>query len=378
MVYRLLFLSFLLLSSIRTLGCSCSFPPEITTRESVKNYDFVALAEIKELSPIDTLSGRWLHRKNGDFKISIIQLFKGDTLSVLNEPSVNSSCDFGMRKGQQWLFFGNKGKQMMEINPCTHTTLYREVNGERDWYGFRGMGRLTVLQRIFGHVNNDLKEKIYYANGKVEIQQTFKKGKLNGTRNIYYPNGQLFSNEKFKNGKRIGHRKIYASSGQLIFEEKYWSDYVKWNKRYYDTASISEDIPLMAKLESDLNPSGKKLKEVMDSLYKDAQAGWLLNHVIQYADDGLSYTSVSYDQRGHIKAKAYVNFKKQKSESYNYYKNGKVQTYNMRDMAKNVEIEHDYKEDGSRSDFLNKCESCKFYFDKKYITGGLAEPIYIQ
>lgn len=377
MVYKLLFFALLLLCCGYTFACSCSFPPKIATLESVKNYDFIALVQIEELSPVDTTGG-WPRRKTGDFKVSIMQLFKGDTVSVLNEPSHNTSCGYGMKEGEQWIFFGNKGSKMMEINPCTHTTIYREANGVRDWFGFRGMDELNILQKIFNSASNPLQEQIYYANGKIEIQQNFKNGKLNGARKFYYPNGQPFVSEQYKNGKRIGYRKVYALSGQLIFVEKYSFNHIMWKKRYLDTSDIIRDIPMLAKLELGINPNIEKLKIVSDSIYKHRLTGWLLDYVIKYFNNGYSYKSIAYDYSGKIKNKRYSDFKKQKAESFEYYPNGKTQTYNMYDMRKNVQVEYDYKEDGSRRDFLDKCIYCKFYFDKEFLTGGIPEPVYLQ
>lgn len=374
----------LTLISLSAIACHCSPAPEFKNKDDLKTYDFIALAKVVALSPPDTAK-QWLRRRDGDIKIEIIELFKGGKETVITEPSVNSSCDLGLNLGEQWLFFGSKGKDKIEIGPCNYNVKYSDTSGLRDWRFFSGINRLNVLRNLFntGQLNS-LKDTVRYDNGLPEIVQHFKDGKLQGERQIFYPTGQLYVREKFENGKRIKYRKVYAMSGQLIYEVKYFGLYAKTRTSYYDMLELKKWLPMQArynKITGEIyDDDDPRVKKALDSLFRAATATKsksILQYKTKFSHNGRSYISYSYSQHEKIVGYSNVNSRKKIAELYRYYEGGSIQTYQKLDAVNNQEIEHDYQPDGTRRDFLIPCESCKYYFDPQRDNGSKPEAIYL-
>jgi len=241
---RLLFIALFLFASINNFACVCAPQQPFTSAEDLKGYDFIALAEIKELAPV---SNRLNLRANGDVTISIMELFKGMPQNMLYDPSFNSDCAMGLMPNQQWLFFGTTRNGHMEISSCNYSVLYRSEQNERDWRSFRGFHQLDLIRKIFNKPETGKSEgSVFYPSGQLEIRQVFAGEKLNGIRNIYYPSGKLYVTEDFLNGERKSFRRVYAESGQLLEDISYDKGLKTQVTFYDDTARAARMAPMLA------------------------------------------------------------------------------------------------------------------------------------
>ncbi len=273
---RVRFFYLVMLFPIRSFACSCGGVEEFKTAGDLKHYDFIALAEVTGLADPAGPGDPWF-RKNGDIRISILELFKGEPIGLLNDSSVNTSCGLDLEAGQQWLFFGAKDTSgRMLVGSCSHTVKYRDATGLRDWQYFRGMPQLELLRKVFNKPDTAKPERIVrYANGRTEVDQHFRNGRLHGIRKIYYPTGGLYVAEKFSRGKRKGYRKIYGKSGLLAAHTTYAGSFKRKQISYVDPLHIEGELLFEARnrLRIDALPTDElsqgdqsRVRRVADSL----------------------------------------------------------------------------------------------------------------
>jgi antitoxin component YwqK of YwqJK toxin-antitoxin module len=371
-------LTFINLSAI---ACHCAIISEFKNKDDLKSFDFIAFAKVSSLNLSDVKKSDF-GRRDGDVKIEIIELFKGEKENLITEPDVNSSCDLGISLGEEWLFFGVKKKNKIEIYPCNYNVRYRSAAGLRDWQYFTGFDRLALLRKLFNPEKNySVADTLKYNNGHPEIIQKFKRGELSGVRQIFYPTGQVYITEKFAHGERIGYRKIYSVSGQLIYVVRYKGKYAKTRMSYYDTTEIKRwlamDLPFNKIADDIYDPDDPRAQKTYDSLYRVALAkGWRLRYKTTFANCGRNYISKSYNQQGGLISYSNVKEKEKIAELYHYNIDGSIETYHKLDGVNNQEIAHDYSPNQARRDYLRQCEACKIYFDPKYNNGSTPEPIY--
>jgi antitoxin component YwqK of YwqJK toxin-antitoxin module len=366
----------LLLNVIEAIACVCSPLPDFKNKEDLKSYDFIALVDIKDLAPAYRLS-----RKNGDIKMNVIELLKGTASSLAVDPAFNSSCALPLKKGEQWLFFGYNRNGKTEVESCTYTMRYRDTTGKREWWFSSGIKQLDLLRKIYNKPATEIKNKTFYPDGKLEIEQSFKNSSLDGLRKIYYPNGKLYIIEKFKNGKHVDYRKSYSISGQLLSDVVYNNDLIKQVKYYHDSTYVTQqllfeaDYPKFPFLDKEKNP--QMIEKRMDSLRKTVVWSQLAM-IKSYAKNGRSWKAEGYYPTGKLSYKSYMDWDKKLMEEYHYLKDGKLEYTVKRDQGKHLSIEHEYQEDGSRKDFLNDCDLCYIFFRPNDAPEATPESIYIQ
>jgi antitoxin component YwqK of YwqJK toxin-antitoxin module len=378
---KLVCLICLLMIARAASACVCGPLPELKSKENLSGYDFIALVKIKELAPLDTMNGKWPMRKNGDISVEVIELFKGEKTGMVVDPSVNSSCGFGLAAGEQWLFFGNMYDGKVNISTCSYSIRYADRNGLRNWADYSGIKQLDILRSIYNH-RVEVGEQIKYANGNIEVNQLITNGQLDGVRKVFYPTGVLYIEEKFKDGKRVGYKKVYGPSGQLLSHITYRKGLVNKVVHYQDTSSIAEYLLFRIAhpdyLNFSKNPSAAPYIKTLDSLRRKKNWAKEIKLKFTYAGNGRSYTRRFYDDYGRLAAKGYLDWYKQLNEHWMYYETGKIKMYSKLDKKNNQQIEYDYKEDGSRRDFVKPCESCKYYFDPGALPEATPEKGYIQ
>lgn len=350
--------------------------------EDLKGYDFIAFVKIKNLAPRDTNAFMRL-RKNGEIGIEILELFKGQPSGSAFDQNFKNDCSLTMEIGEQWLLFGNLVNGKITVSRCSYSVIYRDAQGEREWKYFSGIRQLDILRTLFNHeALPDMKPKQFYPGGNIEIEQSFKNARLNGVRKFYHPNGKLYLVENFKNGIRKGYRNFYGSTGQLLESVRYKNGLKKSSITYQDTAEIAWYLNFQMRHKKDVLFGDHKhdsvfFKRVLDSLRQLKNWAQRPEIIFTYYNKGRSYTMSFYGYSGNMEACGYLDWAKQINEHKKFYKNGKIETYTKYDWLHNEQVEYDYKPDGSRREFIRKCESCKFYFDKDNPVGS-PEKIYIQ
>lgn len=371
----------LVLSAVNAIACTCAPQLDFKSKDDLKPYDFVALVQVIKVPP--KTGNRFMNlRVSGNIGIKINELFKGDTTSVLYDESFNNDCAFDLHLGEQWLFIGTRYKGKTIIDKCGYSRIYSDSTGKRDWSYFRGLERLDMLRHLYDHaITPNLANKIYYPNGKVEIEQRFKRGLLTGIRKIYYPTGLLYVAEKFKDGKRVAFRNIYHPSGQLINQTIYKNGLKTQIIGYQDTTESAWYINFQIHHNNDLLFGDKSRTPLQYKLMLDSLRGlkhWdkQVSYSRKFMSDGRSYVTEGFNYKGDTTFKAHLDWDKKISEEIHFLANGKVEYTMKRDQKNNQQFERDYDRKGGPRDFNQACESCKFYFDASKPPEATPEAIY--
>lgn len=379
-----LVLTFLILTATQVvLACTCAPVRDFKSQEDLKGYSFIALVTIKKLPPINTANKFMRLRQSADIVIEPIDLFKGEPTTTLYDASFDSNCALSIQEGEQWILFGYGDKGRTEVSRCSYSVRYRDTLGGRDWKYFTGIKQLEVLRDIYQHGKQyNIEENQFYKNGKPELIQSFKKGQLNGWRTVYYPDGNVYLKEKFKKGIRVGRKSFYHNNGQLMEIIEYSNGLTAKEIRYQDTTEIAWYLHFKATHLDDLlfgdnKHNAQYYYSLLDSLRRLKDWDKQIAYHKRYSKDGFSYAYEMYNYQGGLEVKDYLNWDKQLSEHTLYYDTGKPKMYLKKDQKNNEEIEYDYAEDGKRRDFVKKCESCKYFFDKVN-PAGTPEKVYIQ
>ncbi|GMQ24406.1 hypothetical protein Aoki45_10880 [Algoriphagus sp. oki45] len=125
----------LLMVSFQGVACKCAYLGEFNTKE-VESFDYVALVRLLDFSP----NGRTdsLRKREELFFWAEIEekaIFKGNSISKIKihggrrEFGYGSSCDFGMKKGEEWILFAKSDGERLLVSPCNRTALYRNSDG---------------------------------------------------------------------------------------------------------------------------------------------------------------------------------------------------------------------------------------------------------
>ncbi len=364
--------------------CSCITMKNFEKKDDLKEYNFIAMVTIKKLAPYNMVNKAFHLRTNGEIKFEILEQFKGGPIELANDYSYNTDCAMYLKEGEQWLLFGSITNGKVNVDRCGYSVQYRDSTGLREWGHFNGIKQLDVLRKIYGHplISNPTKKQ-FYPNGNIEVEQTFKNGKLDGLRKIYYPDGKIYITEKFKNGVRVDFRDVYRSNGQLQQHVVYKNNLIAKDISYQDTTEIAWWCNYQIHHHNDML-FGDKIHDTtyyinkLDSLRHLSHWDRQIASIKTYSLDGMSYTFKSYDYKGDIKITAIQNWKKQINETFHYRENGKMEYYSLYNHGNNQQIEYDYAENGSRKDFLSECDYCKFYFAKDLPPAAAPEKIYIQ
>lgn len=378
MRYLLFFVLFTF--SLQGYCCSCGVIPDFKSAKDLKDYQFIALVTIKKLAPQHP--SRWANiRVNGDVTADVKELFKGKATPSFYDPMFRSDCALPLKVGEQWLFFGNIDSGRVVVQACSYNQLYRRANGEREWQYTTAIRNLDVLRKIFNHSSPQHQRRVFYPNGKLELSQHIKDGKLYGERKIYDPEGRLRIQEDFRNNIRYGTRKVYDTSGHVLQVSVYRNGKLTRSVRYQDTAEIAwyfkyQQSKSREPLFSDIKHDSAFFAFKLDSLRKSDKWQQAIELDVRYADDGLSYEHCFLDHYGQIKEYAYQDGINKIRESW-YYSDGVLKSYTKEDGLRNKESFYNIMADGTRKDFERECTSCYIYFDKKNFLSA-AEPVFVQ
>lgn len=87
-------------------------------------------------------------------------------------------------------------------------------------------------------------KKVYYPDGKIHKEVTFKNGAKNGVSKEYYNNGQVFQEVNYENNLREGLAKRYFESGIVSQETPYKNDEMHGvQKRYRRSGQLMAEVP---------------------------------------------------------------------------------------------------------------------------------------
>ena len=165
-------------------ACSCS--NYWNTKEKIESANYVALVKV-----IDIVSAN--SPKHHKIKVTEQILYKGKSVIEIIVAGGNraldstkwSSCDLSIEKGEEWIIYGHKKGDDIEIGFCSDPMLYKNKDGCRDVnLGFN----IKELNEVNSYFSKPL------------LTFTQKKGTLK----LYYPNGKKEATIQFKNGLKYG------------------------------------------------------------------------------------------------------------------------------------------------------------------------------
>ncbi|RZA02697.1 MAG: hypothetical protein EOP47_05815 [Sphingobacteriaceae bacterium] len=381
---KILFTVFIFFSSVTAYGCSCLLSTPFENTNDLKSYDFIGMVKVDKLAPLDTQKAFGV-RQDGNIGITVLELFKGEATTIAFDPSFSTDCAINVHIGEQWLFFGNIHQGKLTVDRCGYSIRYSDSTGMRNWYSgdIGPMRHLNKLRELYNHpLISNLKSKMFYSNGNVHIEQSIKNNKLNGKRKIYYPNGKVYMVEQFKDGERVGEKDVYFPNGQIMIHEEYAKGMVTKTLLYHDTTETAWYLNFQANNQAnaifgDKTRSKLQILQRLDSLRKTPTWGKQLQSIYLYSKDGRSYTRKFYAFDGKLEAETYLDWNKKIIEHTMYYPDGKRRSHSIKNQITNQEIEINYKEDGTKREFLQTCTSCKYYFEPN-VPAATPDKAYIQ
>jgi hypothetical protein len=95
----------------------------------------------------------------------------------------------------------------------------------------------TNIKKRDGHV------KKFDANGKLRADMHFRHGVLDGTSTLYYPDGKVKKEMSYRNGRKEGNWKTYDKAGHLVSNLHYHEGRLDGLCRhYYDNGKTKDEI----------------------------------------------------------------------------------------------------------------------------------------
>jgi antitoxin component YwqK of YwqJK toxin-antitoxin module len=316
-----LFISIYLIVITDAKSCICGNFYSYDNLSELKEYEFIAHAKVldeveyEKSSPSNGNSG-----SVGLLKIQVIELFQGKMQQEIFEGSMFTSCDLGVNKGEEWLFFGKIYKGKIFVHLCDRHERYREVDGLRNWRFYGESNILSTLQKMYNHPYKTYEDEIrkeFYENGQIELETSYKNGKLNGEMKMWYPNGVLRSIQYFKNDTLQGKNIWFYPSGQIEREKFYRNGFtVNISKDYYDSTITKHPI--------------QKKYLMKDEHIKTEDSLRFLFHRVQessircYNDDGRLVFSKHFSRIGQLKSETSYFQHHNNATRITYHDNGVV------------------------------------------------------
>ena len=226
----LLFL--ILLSSGESWACWCTGTPPLTP-EILKKYPYVALVKVTSLEEFTMPGTDSASDRVAKFSVEAIENFKNPLPAVFILESYNTSCDIGLRPGQEWIIFAKENKGYATVYACNYSmqvenrkTVYYEntlryrqapeelLNSIRQLTGrpikaennrlekFYPKGQRALLT-IYNQETNEEARTVWRENGNLWGKEFYKAGVKNGPATWWNANGTLSSTETFANGIAI-------------------------------------------------------------------------------------------------------------------------------------------------------------------------------
>ena len=255
---------FLLISFSTVWACKCDIRP--LTKQDFDKYDYIALVKVKTFEPfsIPTHFDSW-HLgylvQTAKFTVEYLENYKGNMPMEFIMKYYNSSCDPGIRDGEEWMIFAIENKGYPTITACTHSQRYSNKKGNID--SFCNDINLTFLRKEFKTIppNHEGLVEQFYPNKQSKSIENYKNGLMNGKRIFWYANGKVRGQEIFKDGKRDGICKWWFEDGNQACEVKYRDGIL------VDTAWVWQK---KQKAKSDTNKKNEYFLKVF-TIYKDGK-----------------------------------------------------------------------------------------------------------
>ena len=196
-----LFVLFLLTITVSTFSFACKCDFKQLTKENLNNFRYIALVKIKSFQPINLpihYVGMGNHSleyipTTAKFSVEYIENFKGTMPKEFIMTAYNSSCDPGIRDGEEWLLFSNEEEGYPMIHPCGFSVRYRDKNGEINKHCPMNVCNLDLVRanlKPFIFEKTGLLQE-FYENKTPKYLETYNHNLLEGKRVFWYANGNV-------------------------------------------------------------------------------------------------------------------------------------------------------------------------------------------
>lgn len=366
--------------SVSIFACHCSnYDPlnEVT----YKKYKYIAFVKIKTFAPFTApADSRKDHQYSSLalFTVDILENYKAPLPDTLLMDGYKTSCDIGLRPGQEWMIFVNDLQDYATVLPCNYSFQYRDRDGKRDLADNSGDAVINQLRKAFnlkpdivrnGHVES------FYPTGRKETSTFYKLGKFDGERLYWYPNGQLWGRETYINGLKNEVAERWYPNGQLSEHETYVNGLKEGvAEKWFDDGHVAHKEKYSRGMLVDTSQSWYESNTYLPTLrmLSDMYQQSLDSTQRLYGGHQLLNTSL-YDQQGHqLYAKSYYRTGRIMFESLSlpdkgieyvtrFRENGLIQMTSLSETVQSqlygsirqTLVEIDYNEDGTQRGFYN-------------------------
>ncbi|WP_119081197.1 hypothetical protein [Chitinophaga alhagiae] len=97
-------------------ACKCLPLPALENSSQLEGYSFIAHVKIAKI------------KKDGQIRVKVKELFKGERRTLVFEPAKGTSCDLFIAKGEEWLLFGKMENGKMAVHACDRNMECRAKN----------------------------------------------------------------------------------------------------------------------------------------------------------------------------------------------------------------------------------------------------------
>jgi antitoxin component YwqK of YwqJK toxin-antitoxin module len=236
---KALALSLLLLLINGQYSWACRCPGTSFKKEDFANYDYIAYVKIKTFIPHDLPFYMWgfpsVNPTTALFTVEYLENYKGNMPKEFVMSSYDTSCDPGIRDGEEWIIFANTNQGHPFVTACSHSQRVKAKQGNTS--RFCNNTNLAFMRKEFKTITpiNDGLVSLFDSQNQLKALLNYVNGELHGKQRYYHPNGSLYGKEEYVNGKRNGTSAWWFQDGDKAAEVSYKNGMVDtawvWGKK---------------------------------------------------------------------------------------------------------------------------------------------------
>ena len=186
----------------------------------------------------------------GKFTVDVIENFKAPLPAELILESYRTSCDIGLRPGQEWIIFAKMYKGYATVYACDYSTQQESqpvisfATGLR--YRQSSEELLNSVRQLTGRPIKVVNGKIekFYANGRRALLTIYKQGGREEERTVWHENGRLWGKEFYRNGVKHGLAAWWNANGTPGSTETFADGIAVDTSRYWYNTDVDSAFVL--------------------------------------------------------------------------------------------------------------------------------------
>ena len=325
-----------------------------------KNCDQTDCSECPQVSPYPDMGKTELNYKNGEYDGMQRIYYKNGKVweeSIYKNGKIDGIVKIYYKNGDLWekqIFkngilldanhkpWNGPYKRLYKNGQIAAEAQYKDGLPQGEMKSYYENGKIKVIQDFITPERSIL--KTYTEKGVLKLEENILSNKYDGRQTLYYDNGKIQFEMTFKNNLPLGTRKDYSENGALKDEFTYLEGYKSWKyDEYYENGKIRKSGMFTGQTKADVKAEG---------------------------------ITREYNENGQLKYELSYHHNKANGRAVNYYENGKIQSeVNWKDDVP-TGIRKDYTKEGVLQaeykylDGYNKWEYILFYEDGKLMSSG--------